>query len=85
MKQKPSQKLLFWTTAAAAFLEPNQTLVNRLSCGLSVSSGIWGGDFVPSCTDFVQSFTFTFAKIKIHSEVLIQPAPLQVPGHDWMH
>lgn len=38
-----------------------------------------------SCTDFVQSFTFTFAKIKIHSEVLIQPAPLQVPGHDWMH
>lgn len=47
MKQKPSQKLLFWTTAAAAFLEPNQTLVNRLSCGLSVSSGIWGGDFVP--------------------------------------
>lgn len=31
MNQKPSQKLLFWTTAAAAFLEPEQTVLNRLS------------------------------------------------------
>lgn len=47
MNQKPSQKLLFWTTAAAAFLEPEQTILNRLSLGLSISSGIWGGDFIP--------------------------------------
>lgn len=47
MNQKPSQKLLFWTTAAAAFLEPEQTLLNRPSQALSVSSGIWGQDFVP--------------------------------------
>lgn len=58
MNQKPSQKLLFWTTAAAAFLEPEQTVLNRLSWGLSISSGIWGGDFIPELHWFCPKFYF---------------------------